>query len=97
VPRFTVRVELHRAEDEPEVYDRLHMAMKKRGFSRTISFGNVRYELPSAEYSRAGDSLVGKAVLEDAKAAAEEIWEDFSVLVAQTEESRLRWNLKKVK
>jgi len=79
------------------VYDGLHTAMKKHGFSRTISFGNVRYELPSSEYNPTGDSLTGKAVLEDAKAAAEGVWEDFSTLVTQTEESRLRWNLKKVK
>ena len=95
--RFTVRVEFHGTEDDPEGYARLHAAMKKHGFSRTISFGNVRYELPSAEYNRIGDSLTGKAVLEDAKAAAEEVWEDFSILVTQTEESRLRWNLKKAK
>ncbi|MBV8097948.1 MAG: hypothetical protein JOZ31_02210 [Verrucomicrobia bacterium] len=97
MPRFTVRVELHGAEDDREVYDRLHSTMKKHGFSRTISFGNVRYELPSAEYNRTGDSLIGKDVLEDAKAAAEEVWEDFAILVTQTQESRLRWNLKKVK
>ena len=97
MPRFTVRVELHGAEDEPDVYSELHAAMKGRNFSRTISFGNVRYELPSAEYTRSGDKLSGEQVLEDAKAAASEVWEVFSVFVTMTEADRLRYNLKKVK
>ena len=41
----------------------------------------VRYELLSAEYNRTDHSLKGKAILEDAKAAPEGVWEDFSILM----------------
>jgi hypothetical protein len=95
--RFTVRVELHGAEDAPEIYGELHEAMQNHHFSRTIKINDVTYDLPSAEYTRFGDSLTGKQVLEDAKEAAYEVWDEFSVLVTPTTENRLQYNLKKAR
>jgi hypothetical protein len=48
--RFTVRVELHQANEDD--YDLLHHRMEERGFSRQIT-GNdgVTYHLPPAEYN----------------------------------------------
>jgi hypothetical protein len=95
--RFTVRVELHGAENTPEIYGELHVAMQNRHFSRTIKINDVTYDLPSAEYNRFGNSLSGKQVLEDAKEAAYEVWDEFSVLVTPTTENRLQYNLKKAR
>jgi hypothetical protein len=97
MPRFTVRVELHKAEDEPGIYKKLHTAMEKKGFSRTIVRDKVTLELPTAEYHNEGEKLTGEVILEDAKAAAKTVWEDFSVLVTETEKPKLVWNLKQVK
>jgi hypothetical protein len=48
---FTVRVELHRANQDD--YDTLHSAMEEEGFSRQIkSSGGEWYHLPTAEYNR---------------------------------------------
>ena len=97
MPRFTVRVELHKAENEPRIYDKLHTAMEEKRFRRTIVRDKVTLELPTAEYHNEGEKLTGEAILEDAKAAAKSVWPDFSVLVTITELPKLYWNLKKAK
>jgi hypothetical protein len=98
IPRFTVRVELHDAEKQPEKYTQLHEAMRKKGFSRTITFSNdTKYELPPAEYNHAPDTaLTVEEVLGDVKAAASTVQKEFSVLVTQTEVARGIFGLKKV-
>jgi hypothetical protein len=90
--RFIVRVELHGAEDKPDVYEELDEAMESHGFSRTIKGGT--YELPPGEYNRVADSLAAE-VFKDARAAAKEVWRDFSVLVRQTSQERVFYSLKK--
>jgi hypothetical protein len=97
MPRFTVRVELHDAEYEPDIYGELHEAMAERKFSRQLTIDGVTYELPPAEYTRRADSLPGSKILKDAVDAAGEVWEDFSVLVTVTEVSRLQHGLKVIK
>jgi hypothetical protein len=101
MPRFTVRVELHGAENQPAKYTALHEAMGKKGFRRTISFtgdgDDTKYELPPAEYNRTPDAALTVAnVLEEAKAAASTVQKEFSVLVTQTEVARGIFGLKKV-
>lgn len=70
--RFTTRVELHNASGWQD-YANLHEAMRKQGFTQTItSDDGVTYELPPAEYNLIG-SLARDAVLARAKTAAASI------------------------
>lgn len=50
MPRFTIRVELHGADEND--YETLYEHMKAKGFTKTIT-GNdgTIYELPPAEYN----------------------------------------------
>ena len=41
--RFTVRVQLHGADEGDDAYDTLHAQMKKRGFVRTIESESTTY------------------------------------------------------
>ncbi len=80
--RYTIRVELHDAEEED--YETLHEAMEDRDFTRTIkdSDGNT-YQLPDAEYNYEGELQIGE-VLEEAKSAAASTELEYEVLVSQT-------------
>jgi len=52
---FTVRVELHDADDDD--YEELHEAMEKEGFERTIvGESGTTYRLPTAEYRYYSDT-----------------------------------------
>lgn len=92
--KFTTRVQL---DGNPtwQDFDNLHAAMRRQGFTQTITDGDgVEYELPHAEYNREG-SLTTSQVLDEAKAAAGSVWSDFRILV--TESNGRTWhNLKKV-
>lgn len=71
MPYFTVRVELHGAQSEH--YERLHEAMQKGGFSRTItSDAGTTYNLPWAEYDYTSTGSP-QSVGEKAKAIANTI------------------------
>jgi hypothetical protein len=86
--QFTTRVELHGVI--LEAYGRLHAAMEKSGFSRTIiGDDGITYLLPAGEYNRAGENLTTTQVLGDAKAAAASVAAKFSILV--TEASARMW------
>ena len=66
--QFTVRVELHRANQDD--YDALHSAMEEEGFSRQIkSDDGTRYHLPTAEYNRTSNKTRPE-ILDSAAAAA---------------------------
>ena len=97
MPRFTIKVELKGAYFDSVAYDALHQAMQMYGFSRSITLSEIMSGLPSAEYSRSGDSLTGPQVLIDAQAAANDVWEDFSVEVTQTDKPGVQCNVKKLK
>jgi hypothetical protein len=80
--QFTVRVELHNADDDD--YEALHSAMKSEGFSRFIkSDDGTKYHLPPAEYVRSGE-LTRKQVLDSAKSAAAETGRKSSILVTES-------------
>ena len=81
--RFTVRVELHRANDRD--YAVLHLAMEQRGFMRTITADDGRtYHLPTAEYDYEGESR-RHHVLDLAREAARTTGTRFPILVTQSD------------
>jgi hypothetical protein len=83
--QFTVRVVLHDAADEDNIYLQLHMAMGVEGFSRSIlSSTGVRYKLPPAEYY-IESSLDKCAILEKAKRAARTTLHKHSVFVTPSD------------
>lgn len=79
---FTVRVELHDADDSD--YDTLWTEMKARGFKRRVtSDDGITYKLPPAEYSYDGD-ITRSDVLKKAKEAAAATGRDYAVLVTES-------------
>jgi hypothetical protein len=91
--RFTTRVELY-GNPSYEVYNSLHEAMQKKGFSRKIQLSNVVYWLPNAEYTM-DSTQTTQQVVDLAKSAAASVWQDFGVMVTKTEVDRGYHNLKK--
>lgn len=86
--QFTVRIELHEAQWAD--YDTLHAAMAQQGFSRLITGDDGRtYQLPWAEYDRAGN-LTSMQVLGIAQNAAAATGKKNSVLV--TEANNRTWS-----
>jgi hypothetical protein len=84
--RFTVRVELHYADVDD--YQRLHAAMERAGFTRTIAgTDGVKYWLPTAEYNVDGGDVSSTLTL--AERVATLIGKKFAVLV--TESQGRRW------
>ena len=67
MPCFTIRVELHGADEND--YETLYEHMKAKGFSKTIkgSDGTI-YELPPAEYNMI--KTITRAAVRDLAAAA---------------------------
>ena len=90
MPKFITRVELH-GPTQGEDYSKLHSAMEKHGFSRTITSdkGNT-YHLPTAEYYRFGPSLTSQQVGSEAQAAAATVRPKHAALV--TEAGHIRWD-----
>ncbi len=86
--QFTVRVELHDAAWAD--YDRLHIAMERKGFSRLITaYDGRKYHLPLAEYDASGN-VTSTRVLEIAREAADSTGKQNAVLV--TEASNRVWS-----
>jgi hypothetical protein len=82
MPQFITRIELHGAKGED--YNRLHIAMAGRGFSREIRASNGPvYLLPTADYIRDGGELTSHIVYIDAWGAASSVSARFSVLVVE--------------
>ena len=85
--QYITRVELHDAVWSD--YTKLHEAMRREGFSQTITADNgTVYELPPAEYNYIGKEARAQ-VLEKAKSAARTIKPSFAVLV--TESNGINW------
>jgi len=79
--QFTVRVELHHAE-LPD-YERLHGAMKQKGFSRQIiSDDGKTYHMSWAEYNGSGNLTSGQ-VLDIARQAANSTGKENAVFVTE--------------
>jgi len=86
VTRFTVRVELHRADEQD--YEALHDEMYLRGFGRTIiSSAGLEFSLPTAEYNEIS-SRTPQEVRADARAAISAIGKKGAVLVTPSERGR---------
>ena len=84
--RFTVRVELHRANEDD--YEALHAAMEGAGFSRRItSERGVTFLLPTAEYNLDKAATL-EQVLDLAKEAARTTSKRYAVLVTQSQGRR---------
>lgn len=87
--RFVTRVLLN-GYPTAEQYEKLHKAMKLKGFSRVIkSDDGDYYWLPNAEYYREC-GLTAQQVLNDAKAAANSVHTPNEVLT--TEAKSITWN-----
>lgn len=88
--RYTVRVELHRADSDD--YDLLHEFTEAEGFLRYIvDSDDVKHQLPTAEYNISSSG--GKdAVLRRAKQAASQSCKQYMVLVTESN-GRTWWNL----
>ncbi len=81
--QFTTRVLLN-GYPSAEDYEKLHKAMKRRGFSRVIKAGDGDYYwLPNAEYDRQA-SVARSQVLADAKAAADSVSSTNEILVTES-------------
>ena len=88
---FIVRVELHGAGDEPDVYEKLHEAMEDAGFSRKIlSVGKVSYKLPTAEYSIYGD-YTADTIFELVVTAVSDTGKKFDTLITETKEVHFKF------
>jgi len=69
---YTVRVELHDADDGD--YDDLHDAMAKKGFVRWVkSSDGEKSQLPTAEYNLPDSNLDRDEVLKMARATADSV------------------------
>jgi hypothetical protein len=87
--QFTTRVLLN-GYPSAEDYEKLHKAMKRRGFSRVIKSDDGEYYwLPNAEYDRQAN-VARSQVLADAKAAADSVSSSTEILV--TESAGRTWN-----
>jgi hypothetical protein len=82
---YITRVELHDADGAD--YTKLHKAMEKKGFARTItSSKDITYHLPTAEYEFEGTET-RKEVLELAKEAASSVKSKYAALVTESKGS----------
>jgi len=92
--KFTTRVELY-GKATWDDYEKLHSAMAKEGFSRTIKWENddTIYQMPHAEYNRNAE-MASDEVRDSAVKAAASVWKDFAVLVTMASGGRSQHNLK---
>jgi len=88
---YTVRVELHDADDED--YANLHVAMEKQGFVRWIKDSDgSKYRLPTAEYNMTNTALDRSRVLERAKTAANSVKSKPTPWILVTESAGRSWS-----
>lgn len=86
---YTVRVELHSSQYNPD-FETLHREMNKEGFSKLIvADGGKTYHLPRGEYN-ISTSKNRSQVLEAAKRAMQATGESGEILV--TESSGRSWH-----
>lgn len=81
--RYTVRIVLHGAEDNPGAYEILHNEMQKIGFTKTIESSDKKiYDLPPGEYNLISTIEIDQ-VLQNAQGAAQVTKHRYSVFVSQ--------------
>lgn len=87
---FLTRVELHEAIWPDEYISRLHLAMSREGFSKTITDEKgIVYELPVGEYYKRTSEDV-EQVIERAKKAATTTGKKFGIIVGDCTD--LKWS-----
>ncbi|MGY3495931.1 hypothetical protein [Bradyrhizobium sp. USDA 4502] len=88
---YSVRVELHRADEDD--YTRLHSLMESEGFVRWIETkaGSLK-RLPTAEYNMADTTLARAAVLARAKTAANAVKPRPEPWILVTESAGRSWS-----
>ena len=87
---FLTRLDLHDAKWPDEYISRLHSAMAREGFSRTITDEKgIVYELPIGEYYKSTSENI-EEVLERAKKAATTTGKKFGVIVGDC--TNLKWS-----
>ena len=80
--KFTVRVELHHADEDD--YEELHGYMEQQGFVRYIvDSEDAKWQLPTAEYNIASTGEKS-AVLAKAEMAAKQTGKKYMVLVTKS-------------
>jgi hypothetical protein len=88
---FTVRVEMHKADEDD--YADLHDQMERRGFVRWIvGSDSFKDRLPTAEYNLAGSSLTRDQVLDAARDAAKSVKPSPTPWILVTESARRKWS-----
>jgi hypothetical protein len=94
---YTARIELHSADSDE--YDLLHQKMEADGFRRWIKDKeNIKYALPTAEYSLVGSDLSCSEVRDIASTHANAVKRKPTPGVLVTESKARRWSgLKKWK
>ncbi len=81
--QFTTRVLLN-GYPSADDYEKLHKAMKAKGFSRVIKSDDGEYYwMPNAEYDR-HTTVARSQVLADAKAAANTVTKQHEILVTES-------------
>ncbi len=86
---FLTRLDLHDAKWPDEYSSRLHSAMAREGFSRTITDEKgIVYELPIAEYYKSTSENI-EEVLERAKKAATTTGKKLAVIVGDCTKSKM--------
>lgn len=88
---YTVRVELHGADDDD--YTNLHTAMEEEGFVRWIagSDGN-KDRLPTAEYNLANSTADRAEVLRRARSAANSVKSEPTPWIIVTQSAGRSWS-----
>jgi hypothetical protein len=88
---YTVRIELHDADDED--YTDLHTAMEKKGFIRWIKdSGGSKSRLPTAEYNMADSALDRSEILNRAKAVADSVKPNPAPWILVTQSAGRSWS-----
>jgi hypothetical protein len=90
MPKYIVRIELHGAEGNGDIYEKLHVAMEAQGLSRTITGddGNL-WKLPTAMY-QANSTWAIAPLRAHLKKIADGVWAGGWVFVADY--SSAAWN-----
>lgn len=80
---FMTRVELHGVRNDSEVYENLHAAMERAGFSRRIRAADgTWYHLPPAQYAASGNHTI-EFVRDTAASVAQSVWTNRAVIVTE--------------
>ncbi len=87
---YLTRVEFHDAKSPDDNISKLHSAMAREGFSRTITDDkSIVYELPVSEYYKRTSENI-EEVIERAKKAAATTGKKFGVIVGDC--TNLKWS-----